>query len=197
MKNYRFNVDWWNNVCNNFLDGPAFMKRFVDVETNALQIGCFEGMGTVWMLDNILTHENSRLIDIDPFYSDGDLAGANFDTVQKLYYYNLAECPTSYKHKIIVGRSQDVLSTLPLNSFDLIYIDGSHFAKDIIIDAELSHKLLKVGGMMFFDDYGWGEEQGKFSSDKPKWAVDEFLEKHKGEYKIIDIHYQAVIEKVK
>lgn len=198
MQNYTFNVSWWNNVCNNFLDGPGFMKRFVDVPTQALQIGCFEGMGTVWLLDKVLTHKDSTLIDIDPFIPAGDLSGANFDTVQSLYYHNLKECPTSYKHKILVGKSEDILPTLEKNSFDLIYIDGSHFRDDVALDAELSHNLLKVGGVIFFDDYAWGTDNPNIArSYIPQDAVDEFIEKHKEEYKIIDIHYQAVIEKIK
>ena len=36
---------------------------------------------------------------------------------------------------------------------DLIYIDGSHLAKDVLSDAILSWKLLKPSGVMIFDDY--------------------------------------------
>jgi predicted O-methyltransferase YrrM len=37
-------------------------------------------------------------------------------------------------------------------SFDLIYIDGSHFFEDVFVDAYFSAKLLRVGGTMLFDD---------------------------------------------
>ncbi len=198
MHNYSFNVNWWENVCNNFLEGPAFMSRFVDQPTNALQIGCFEGMGTIWLLDKVLTHKDSRLTDIDTFESVSDLAGANFDTVKDLYYHNLRECPNSNKHKIIIGKSKDVLKTLPENSFNLIYVDGSHLAKDVAIDAKLSHKLIKVGGVIFFDDYEWEMDNPNISKKYiPHYAIDKFLEEHKEEYKIIDIHYQVVIERIK
>lgn len=197
MHNYKFNVPWWNNVCNNFLDGPGFMKHFVDKPTKALQIGCFEGMGTVWILDKILTHKDSTLIDVDTFEAEGDLTGANFETVKKLYYHNLKECPNVHKHKIIVGKSEDVLKTLKKDSFDLIYVDGSHFAKDVAIDAELSHKLIKVGGTIFFDDYDWNTVPDFDPAYRPKEAIDEFLKKYKDNYRIIDIHYQAVVQRIK
>lgn len=199
MYEYKFNVDWWDLVSNNFLEGPGFMKKFVNVPTKALQIGCFEGRGTVWMLDHVLTHRDSRLIDIDPFYSETDLAGANFETVKYLYYRNLKQCPTAeMKHKIIVGKSVDVLPTLEKNSFDLIYVDGSHLRDDVWLDAIYSHELLKVGGRMFFDDYEWGTDDPNVNRGYiPHDAIAKFLEEYKEYYKIIDIHYQVVIERIK
>jgi len=38
-------------------------------------------------------------------------------------------------------------------SFDFIYIDGSHNGEDILSDAIESFKLLKVNGLIFFDDF--------------------------------------------
>jgi predicted O-methyltransferase YrrM len=43
--------------------------------------------------------------------------------------------------------------------YDFIYIDGSHFASDVLVDAVLAFKLLKVGGFMVFDDYLWSDNK--------------------------------------
>jgi predicted O-methyltransferase YrrM len=154
-------------------------------------------MGTVWLLDNLLTHTDSTLIDIDTFSSDGDLAGANFDTVKELYYHNLSECPNAHKHKILIGKSENILPTLEENSFDLIYVDGSHLKKDVAIDARLSFKLCKPGGLIFFDDYDWGTNDKNVSREfLPHDAIDEFMEEYKGKFRVIDIHYQVIIEKL-
>ena len=40
-----------------------------------------------------------------------------------------------------------------INNFDLIYIDASHYAPDVLSDAVLAFKLLKPGGILIFDDY--------------------------------------------
>ena len=37
--------------------------------------------------------------------------------------------------------------------FDFIYIDGSHNGEDILSDAIEAFKILKVNGLMFFDDF--------------------------------------------
>ena len=41
-------------------------------------------------------------------------------------------------------------------AIDFIYVDGSHQAHDVLCDAILSFKLLRVGGIVCFDDYLWG-----------------------------------------
>jgi predicted O-methyltransferase YrrM len=63
------------------------------------------------------------------------------------------------------------------NYFDFIYIDGSHQAPDVLVDAILSFKLLRVGGLIVFDDYLWSEK-GVADRDPlqcPKPAIDSFL----------------------
>ena len=197
MKQYRFNVNWFFNFNNNYIAGPCFIKELVGKPIQALQIGCFEGQSTTWFLDNILTHPDSRLIDVDPFFSDGDLAGADFNVVQELYAHNIKECPVGYKCQLIKGKSQDILPTLKENSFDFIFIDGSHLAKDVAVDAELSHKLLKSKGIIIFDDYEWATNIPDIDrSYIPHDAIDTFLNRHGNDYKLIDKHYQVVIKKL-
>jgi len=195
MKDYKFNVNWFYNYNDQWLGGKGFIKEFVDKQTNALQIGCFEGQATVWLLDNILTHPDSHLTDIDPFYSETDLAGANFETVKKLYFHNLEECPSRLKHRLIVGKSQEELRCLDPYSFDFIYVDGSHMRDDTLEDAVLCHRLLKKNGIIIFDDYDWGNEINDMSY-KPKEAIDIFMKVFEKYYKVIDIHYQVVLRKI-
>jgi len=38
-------------------------------------------------------------------------------------------------------------------NYDIVYIDGSHVANDVLQDAVLVWQLVKVGGFMIFDDY--------------------------------------------
>lgn len=82
-----------------------------------------------------------------------------------------------FPHK---GRSDDELAALIAagfrEHFDMIYIDGSHFAHDVLSDAVLAFPLLKVGGHMFFDDYLWtGTGDTIDPMNGPKPGVDAFL----------------------
>ena len=55
----------------------------------------------------------------------------------------------------MIEPSQVVLRRLPLETYDIIYIDGSHATSDVLEDAVLSYRLLKPGGLLIFDDYHW------------------------------------------
>ena len=63
------------------------------------------------------------------------------------------------------------------DSFDLVYIDGSHHTDDVIIDAVKGFELLNVGGIMIFDDYLWAEHTVATRNilECPKPAIDAFM----------------------
>jgi hypothetical protein len=71
--------------------------------------------------------------------------------------------------------------------FDLIYVDGSHQASDVLTDAIIAFQLLRVGGVMIFDDYLWcmrptGEED---TLNMPKAAIDSFISLFQRKLKVI------------
>lgn len=121
-----------------------------------VEVGCFEGMASCWLLDNILTHETARITCIDNF--EGVVESKKNDpTVQKSveerFDGNIEKSGAKHKVDKRVGLSQEVLRSLLLNFYHIVYIDGSHFAIDVLQDAVLSWGLIKEGGMIIFDDY--------------------------------------------
>ena len=77
---------------------------------------------------------------------------------------------------------------------NLVYIDGSHIAKHVIEDAILSWKLLKVGGLMIFDDYEWGPTET--IENQPKTGINAFLQAYQGNYQLIAKGWQIYIKKI-
>jgi hypothetical protein len=62
-----------------------------------------------------------------------------------------------------------------------------------MIDAIKCFEMLKVGGIMIFDDYFW--RYYPKAIDNPASAVNLFLHMKKGSYKIVRLYYQMVIIK--
>jgi hypothetical protein len=93
----------------------------------------------------------------------------------------------------VTGFSQIELRKLPLESYDIIYIDGSHEADDVLEDAVLSHRLLKKGGVLIFDDYLWQLEGA--SNVRPKPAIDVFYAFFKDDYDVVHNGYQLLLKK--
>lgn len=50
------------------------------------------------------------------------------------------------------------------DAFDLIYVDAAHHALDVLIEASAAWRMLKVGGVMVFDDF---KDRGARNSVKP------------------------------
>ena len=179
---YDFTTDWvnwhsdsWTRLFTGLADRPL---RF-------LEIGSFEGRSTVWFLENILRHPESTITCIDIFSQDSwDL---RFD-------HNIRVSQSAAKVRKLKGRSADRLLELTGQRFDIIYIDGSHDAADVLLDATLSWPLLAPGGILLFDDYGWDPE--KPASERPQLAVDLFLEAMQGQLELLRKNYQVAVRKL-
>ena len=184
---YNFSEDWfsehipvWEKVMVGFKDQPATF----------LEIGSYEGRSATWLLDNILTHADSRLYCVDSFVGGVEHHVTNED--YKTYERNMS----FHKGKVVTlrGRSQDVLRTTLVKSklFEVIYIDGDHFPETVLEDAVLSWPLLKYGGIMIFDDYKW---KGFSDHHAPKNGIDAFLHAYGNLLVAIHADKQVIIRK--
>lgn len=189
-----FSVDWWShNVPNwNKYVLPLLSDR---KELEVLEIGAFEGRSTVWICENILQNRGSYMTVIDTFQGSPEHEEMNVST--KNLKQKFEENTKAYKEKIsvFVGRSQEILKDPGFDQqwYDLIYIDGSHMAQDVLEDAMLSWRTLKHGGIMVFDDYQWGG--GHSEDERPKKGIDAFYKNYARHIKILNLDYQAIIQR--
>lgn len=162
-----------------------------------LEIGCFEGRATCWFLQNALD-DDGHMICIDPFTGSMEHKSMDLSDLYKQFSANVSEVKkpnqTLTTH---VDFSYNALATLITNQdkFDLIYVDGSHTAPDVLTDACMSWPLLKQGGIMVFDDYHWRVE-GYTEQQTPKLAIDTFNYVFKDQCKIVHYGYQRAVQKV-
>jgi glycosyltransferase involved in cell wall biosynthesis/Tfp pilus assembly protein PilF/predicted O-methyltransferase YrrM len=197
QRGYQFTEDWFSH---NIPIWQQVLGRFVALpDLNALEVGSWEGRSTCWMLDNLLTDESARLTCIDTF------AGAVehqvkyeqtfLDTIEQRFDFNVARTGSSTKVTKQVGPSRELLRSQPLHAYDLAYIDGSHIAADVLEDALLAWALVKVGGILIFDDYGFQFQEG-IDEQPPKVAIDAFLAIYGKKVKILHQGYQMMLEKL-
>lgn len=184
-KKYEFSTDWtsrntelWETVLTPYKGKPNL---------NYLEVGTFEGRTAVWMLDNVLTHPGSRLTGIDTYPG----------TLEERYRENLRKSGAADKTTTIKGYSQAALKELSDASYDIIYVDGSHLGHHVLADATLSWDLLKPGGLLIFDDYGWtgpGEVESPAELN-PKLAIDGFMSAYRNHIELIHKGFQVVLKK--
>jgi predicted O-methyltransferase YrrM len=184
----KFNYFWFDGVAKSNFE-KYLLPYYKDKEDLIfLEIGSFEGRSAAWLLENILIYENCRLIIIDTFQ---DSAEHDKEELEKIFEDNIE--PWKDKIDVIIARSQDILIKFD-KLFDFIYVDGSHKAIDVYIDAVNGFRLLKYGGIMAFDDYNWKGTTGR-SEDTPKPGIDKFLRLYYGMYDLLEKGYQVWIIK--
>jgi hypothetical protein len=54
--------------------------------------------------------------------------------------------------------------------------------------------MLKIGGIMIFDDYLW--QYYPKNINNPAAAINVFLKLKQGSYKVVRVYYQLIIEKI-
>lgn len=189
---YKFSVDWFSN---NIPLWESLFENVKGTEIKFLEIGCYEGRATTWLLDNVLTHENSTIEVIDTFKGSPIEIGMQENKhvdIYKNFLYNIE--PHKNKVKVNVGESSTILRSLN-EYYNMIYIDGSHTAPDVLTDAVLCHYLLPSGGAIIFDDYLWSDSKNKNLTNTPKLAIDSFYNIFNESYSILYWSYQVVLVK--
>lgn len=149
-----------------------------------LEVGSFEGRSAIWFLENILTHPTATIMCIDPFRRAG--SEARFD-------HNMRIADHGSKLIKVKGRSEVVMAGLEQGTYDAIYIDGSHAALNVLMDAVAGWHLLKPNGVMIFDDYRWGLERPVTA--RPQMAIDLFLDVMNSPLMLLHKEHQVIVRK--
>lgn len=176
---YRFEYDWFSPNIGVFERHLAHLKG---TSCRMLEIGTHEGRSTSWLLENILTSLDARIVAVDIMQ-------------QPNLWDNLIASGGPYKVELHIGVSRDILPTLPANDFDFAYIDGSHWSCDVLEDAVLTFRRMKVGGIMAFDDYLW-DDPAFNEHGTPKVAVDAFLACYAHKLELLEKGYQVWVRKI-
>jgi len=172
----------------------ANQSRFWDIHvkpTNLksyLEIGSHEGQSAKWVLD---TFPESHVTCIDTWDGGGQgEANENYVDIEARFKANMA--PYGERVKAIKSYSFNALKALD-ETFDVIYVDGSHLSKHVLEDAVLSFRLLNPGGLLIFDDFGW---KGYAEPHKnPKLAIDVFVSCNRDQLTVLHVGWQVIVRK--
>lgn len=192
QRSYAFTEDWFSNNAHVW---DRFLSPFKEKEFKVLEIGAFEGKSTSWLLENVLHHENSCIVSIDPMTGSIEHVDHDKQDLPARFARNVI-CNFPQKANLYKGCSKDVLKYHDIMSqrFDLVYIDGDHRAHAVLEDAVLSFRLLKIGGFMVFDDYAWPAFHDQ--PDKhPATGVTAFMHAYGHFFEVLHIGYQVWLKK--
>ena len=173
---------------------PLWLPHMQDLigkpDTTALEIGCFEGSSTVWMLQNILTHPTSRIVVLDPFVPNPGLA-TDGELATDDYFPRFVENTSTYRKRIRVlqAYSREVSADFLMETergYDLIYIDASHYADETLDETKLAMRIARRGAYIVYDDWGGTMRD----------VVNEYMKRHyqAGNVRVVNEAYQLIIK---
>lgn len=201
----RFTTDWFSD---HIPDWKKHLSVYKDKSPlNFLEVGTFEGRSATWLLDNILTHENSKIFCCDTWEGspEHEKMNVSIDGTYERFMKNVK--PYGNRVVVLKGKSQQMLRLLPYEMYDFAYIDGSHTASDVLEDSVLVWGLVKPGGIICWDDYFWSHFSNRLSEDgvtpdenkllqEPRMAIDAFLRIFNGKYELLAARDQVWIKKL-
>lgn len=190
-----FSQNWFYFMKNDQI-WSQILHKYNDVKSwNYLEIGSYEGMSAHWIVNNF---NNVKLTCVDTFEGSEEHKGVQ--GLEETFHHNLRPFIKKGIVKVKKGMSGEVLRKLPLNSYDVIYVDGDHHSDQVLEDAVLSWGLLKSGGIMIFDDYLWHPEgfveNETPENERPKMGIAAFLAVNRHRFNLVHNEYQVMIEKI-
>lgn len=180
----------------NTFDWNRVLSGFKGKDFNYLEIGSFEGNSALF----IFKFFNPTMVYCCDSWipltqrdgSDEGYSDFNMLKVEKNFDYNLKDYQNRLKKCKI---KSDNFFKKNLTTFDLIYVDGSHFGEDVSRDCYSSWKILNKNGILIFDDYFW--KSYKKIENNPAYAINRFLDSISGKYEVLFLSkFQLFIKKL-
>lgn len=167
------NIPYWETYVLPYLvEHPA---RF-------LEVGSFEGRSAAWLLNNALTENRDRITCVDWFDAE----------YEQRFDHNMNEINAGARLDKRKGPSHEILRKLPLESYDGCYVDASHYTCDVLRDAVLCFDLVRVGGVIVFDDYLFKPDDAQ----QPQIAIDAFLNVYGNHVKVLHHAWQVIVKRI-
>ena len=98
---FNFTADWF---CHNEWNFIKYLAHLIDTPCRILEIGCYEGRATVWMLENIATHPDATIKCIDC-------------VEQASFRQNILAARSPEKVRLEIGFSRNLLRSYPTEHF--------------------------------------------------------------------------------
>lgn len=159
---------------------------------HCVEIGSFEGRGSLLIAKRLCQHAESRLTCIDPLdneYVAGDERMAFWNSAchgQRGRFYNNTRGIRNLT--VLQGTSDAMIPRLENGSVDFVYIDGDHSPEQVYKDAVNMFPKMKKGSILLFDDYEW-----EMNGMKTKLGIDRFLAEYAGRVELLVKHWQLGI----
>ncbi len=114
--------------------------------TDSLEIGLAYGVSTLFFCDVLAKRPGARHVVVDPMQNSDEWKGIGLKNLERAGFKDLIEFHEAPAHLALPELEKQG------RRFDFAFIDGWHTFDYALVDFFLVDKLLKVGGVVAFDD---------------------------------------------
>ena len=149
-----------------YLSAAVWQFADLDRPVRLLEIGSWVGASALTFAQAIdaFCAKKGSIVCVDPwldYFSAADAGTRGYAEMtdlnqlglsNALFQHNIRFARPSVAIERRRGTARDVLPTLEADTFDLVYIDGSHYRDDVVFDIQHGRRLLRDGGLLCGDD---------------------------------------------
>ena len=188
IKSFRFTNDWFSNNIPVWIS--ILKKKDKNEKLKILEIGSYEGMSAIFFLKYF---NNAEIDCVETFKGSDEHAKKNFELVKKNFEYNLLDFKNRYNIFETTSDNFFEIKSDKEETYDIIYVDGSHESYQVSKDTENSFNKLKSKGFIIFDDFL--RKYYDNISKNPFSAIINFIIKNDKKVKVIYFGYQLILQK--
>lgn len=174
--NFTMHVPIWTQVLNHFFQKDDTLKF--------LELGSGNGLCANWLLDTFkncivdtVDIENVRIVEED---------GTKYRVVTTENLKPFIDADRCYFYE---STTKDFFNNGGSDiTYDFAYVDASHDIDWVLYDGISAFNCLRVGGLLIFDDYGWGNT---------KVGIDAFLTCFADRFQLVYKDWQVMVMKTK
>ena len=175
-----------------------WLAPFMGTPCIGMELGTWKGESAEWFLEHVCTHERAHFYCVDNFEGSVEhhLAGIDCSVNEKEARDRLVRFFSKAAiWKTTTAKALRFASHVGIEC-DFIYVDAAHDAQSVLRDAVMAFEILKVGGILIFDDYLW--QVMPEAVDCPKISIDAFVSCYGKQIEIISLgEWQACVRKIK
>jgi predicted O-methyltransferase YrrM len=184
-----FTADWFTGNIPFWIEAFQSLDKQTRARARILEIGSFEGRSTIFFAS---TFGASTIDCVDTWLGSDEHESA--ERLNSLYDRFIANTST-YSANIVAHKmtSAEFFIASISDKYDLVYVDGSHRASDVLLDLVEGFNRLNTNGILMIDDYLWKHyERGQ---NNPCIAVNYFCRIYRGQFKFLRVGYQVYLQK--
>lgn len=181
-----------------------FLNHLNNKEIHILELGVYKGEAMKWFIDNLMTNKKTTYIGVDTFGGSPEFFiydksnSSKFDPIKAECFDKIEKSGKKNQINIMIKTTKEALYELykienKENYFDIIFIDASHEAIDVLSDCILSWNVLKEGGILINDDYYWDMLNQEYF--RPKISIDSFINIYKSQCEVLHVGRQVILRK--